>query len=423
MKLLLRAATIIDPRSPHHNQTVDLLIEQGKIARIGKKLKADGNTEVRTFQNLHVSPGWFDSYAHFCDPGEEHKEDLTTGMAAAMSGGFTDVLIRPDTQPALESKGDIEYILTKTRNRAVAVHPMGALTEGCAGENLTEIFDLEQAGAVAFSNAEQPLASSGMLLRGMQYVLPFGGVIVYRPLKRSIADGPVNEGMMSVTLGMKGSPAIAEELAVYEALELAKYTTSKLHLVKISTAKSVGMVREAKKAGIPVTASVSAYHLLLDERVLEDFDENYKVTPPLRTAEDVSACIKGLKDGIIDCICSDHTPQDIEAKQREFEDSADGMITLESAFGIARKATKKQLSLERLIEAWSIGPRSIFGLETSTIEEGAKANLTLFDPDLEWTLEEADLKSKSRNTPFIGKTLTGRAFGTIRGSYSHHAKT
>lgn len=412
MKLLLRAATIIDSRSSHHQQKVDVLIEKGKIARIGKKLKADDSTEVKEFDNLHISPGWFDTYAHFCDPGEEHKEDLESGMRAAQAGGFTGVVIRPDTQPALESKGDIEYVLTKTKNKGVEVFPMGALTEGCNGEALTEIFDLQQAGSIAFSNAENGLANAGMLLRGLQYVLPFAGLVVYRPLKRSIADGPVNEGMMSVTLGMKGSPALAEELAVYEALELARYTASRLHLAKISTAQSVAMIKKAKEDGIRVTASVSAYHLLLDETVLATFDEHYKVTPPLRTNKDVKACIKGLKDGIIDCICSDHTPQDIEAKQREFEDASDGMINLETAFGVARKATTDQIPLDRLIEVFSTVPRHIFNRTVQAIEEGTSANLTCFDPDGGWKVAESNLESKSRNTPFLGKELKGKVYGT-----------
>lgn len=418
MSYLIRAATIIDPQSTHHQAIRDILIDKGTIQRIAPKI-APGKAKVIDVPGCHVSPGWFDIYAHFCDPGEEHKEDLQSGAKAALAGGFTGVLVRPDTHPALQSKSDIDYILKKSAGLGVEILPTGTITAGANGNELSEIYDLRAAGAVAFGNGEAPLENAGVLLRALQYVKAFDGLVIYRPLDRSLADGHVNEGAMSVLLGMKGSPAISEELAVYQALRLAKYTGSRLHLAKVSTAGSVALISKAKSDGVRVSASVTAHHLLLDESALHAFEENYKVSPPLRTDADRKALIKGLKDGTIDCIVSDHSPQDTEAKEVEFEYAADGMVGLETAFGVAWKALKGKVPLDTVAAALGNNPRTLLGLEAESISEGEAANLTLFAPGATYTFGPEHLKSKSRNTPFTGTKLQGKVLGAIHGKIVH----
>lgn len=414
MRYLIRAATIIDPHSSHHQSRKDLLIENGIITAIGADLPAEEAKELCA--DCYVSPGWFDLYAQFCDPGEEQKEDLITGSYAAMAGGFTGVLIRPDTHPAYDTKGAIEYAIHKTRDLAIDLHPTGALTMGTGGQELTEIYDLRAAGAAAIGNGEQLLAESGLLLRALQYVKPFSGVVFYRPIKPRVADGPVNEGAMSVRLGMKGSPAVAEELAVHEAIELAQYAQSHLHLVKISTAGSVELVRQAKAKGIPVSCSVSALHLHSNETILETFDENYKVIPPLRTEEDRMALWRGLEEGTIDAIVSDHSPQDTEAKQVEFEYAEPGISSVEHVFSLLMAAAPEGFELTRIIEALAVKPRQILQLEVAHVEEQSVANLTLFHPTRTYAVLPDQMRSKSKNTPLLQQTLTGQVLAILQGT-------
>lgn len=417
MRYLIRSATIIDPQSSHHQSRKDLLIDNGIIIAIGEDLSADDANVI--CEDCFVSPGWFDLYAQFHDPGEEQKEDLISGAYAAMAGGFTGVLLRPDTHPAYDSKGAIEYAINKTRDLAAEIYPTGSLTVGAKGKELTEMYDLRAAGAVAIGNGEQPLAESGLLLRALQYVKPFHGVVLYRPLQRHVADGPVNEGAMSVRLGMKGTPAVAEELAVHEAIELAHYAQSHVHLVKVSTAGAVELVRQAKAKQIPVTCSVSALHLHADETILDTFDERYKVVPPLRTAEDKAALWAGIADGTVDAIVSDHNPQDTEAKQVEFEYAEPGISSLEHTFSMLMGAAPTGFDLTRIVAALSINPRQLLQLETAHVEEQSIANLTLFQPTATYTATAASMRSKSANTPFIAQTLTGKVIGVIRGTQTY----
>ena len=312
MDLLIRSARITDPTSPIHYQIRDILILGGRIASIAQKISNPKKVQEFSHKGLHVSPGWFDGYASFCDPGFEYKEDLESGMKAAAQGGFTGVAIKPDTDPPLQSKSQIEYVLKNTRQSAVNVYPTGALSKDLEGKEITEMYDMKEAGAIAFSNGDVPLSDSGLMMRALQYVLPFHGTVMHVPLTPSISsNGLLNEGRMSVQLGMPGNPAISEELMVNRDINLAQYTGSRLLLVKVSTDRSVRLIREAKRKGISVFAAVSAYHLLLNDAMLSEYDSNLKVTPPLRTKSDIRALIKGLEDGTLDMICSDHTPQDV----------------------------------------------------------------------------------------------------------------
>ena len=388
-----------------HRKVRDILIEGKQITKIGQKLQAEGAREIQ-FPNLHVSPGWLDLYANFCEPGYEHREEIKTGLDAAAAGGFTGVLIRPDTNPALHGKSEIEFVINKSRGHAVSLHPMGALTRNTAGKELTEMIDLHHAGALAFSNGEADLESNGILLRSLQYLQAFDGVLIYRPLMKKLADGPVHESRISAMLGMKGSPALAEELAVNEAIELSRYTGTRIHLVKISAAGSVALIRKAKKEGVRITASVSAHHLLLDEASLLTFDENYKVSPPLRGKKDAKALRKAVLDGVIDAVVSDHEPLDPESKQREFEFAAPGMAGIETCFPLALAALPGHL--DTLLGAFIRGPRQVLGMEVPGIKEGATAELTLFDPELEWVPAEHSRHSKAFNHPLLNSRLKGK---------------
>ncbi|MBN4062432.1 amidohydrolase family protein, partial [Bacteroidales bacterium AH-315-I05] len=299
-------------------------------------------------------------------------------------------------------------------------HPIGTLSKGMKGTDLSEMYDMHLAGAVAFSDDKQSIANPELLKRTLLYAKGFGGLVMSFPNDKNIAlNGNVNEEKTATMLGLKGIPALAEELAISRDLFLAEYTNAPIHFSTVSTAKSVELIRQAKKKGLNVTAEVTAHHLLLDDSALLEFDSNCKVMPPLRTKNDIKALIKGLKDGTIDAICSDHCPEDEESKKREFEHATFGIIGLETAFAVAMTALSKMLSLEEIIQKMAIRPREILRIKTPVIKEGETANLTLFNPTVVWTPTEKDIRSKSRNTPFIGTKLTGKALGIYnKGKFS-----
>jgi len=408
MNLLIKQAKIIDPNSPHNGKKLDLLIENGKIKSVRKNI----SSKTKTFQatNLHVSPGWFDMHVNFRDPGYEHKEDLVSGSKAAAFGGFTGVACMPGTNPSLHTKSEIEYVKNKTRGFLIDVHPIGALSYGLEGKEITEMYDMHQSGAVAFSDEKQAVSNAGLMLRGLLYVNGFNGLIISHSEDHDITlDGKMNEGETSTSLGLNGMPAIAEEIMVARNIELTDYAKSRLHISVVSTAKSVNLVREAKKKGIQVTVEVTANHLALDDSVLEGFDSNFKLNPPLRTQNDVKALKKGLADGTIDVICSDHSPEDEEEKKREFDQAAFGAIGLETAFAAAN--THSGLSVDLLIRKFALNPRKILNLPIPTVNTGENANLTLFDPTKKWTFTASDIKSKSNNSPFVDAEFRGKALG------------
>lgn len=408
MKVVFKAALIIDPRSPLNGKRTDILTENGIITATGENLKGD---KVVESTNLCVSPGWFDMQVDFCDPGNEHKETIASGAAAAAAGGFTGVLLMPGTHPPVHSKSEVEYIIRKAAGSAVDVYPAGAITHGLEGKDMAELYDMHQAGARAFTDGAKAIDNAGMLVRTLLYAKNFNGKILTRCDEKSIsADGKMNEGVVSTALGLKGIPAMAEELMVARNMALAEYADAPLHLQGISTARSVELIRDAKKRGLQITASVNAANLFWTDEALEEFETNYKVNPPLRTRADVDALIAGLTDGTIDIIVSDHTPEDVESKVVEFDQAAFGMIGTETAFALARTAAPK-LPLEKLVAAFSVNPRKLLGLETSVIEKGNAANLTAFDPDMEWTYNS--IRSLSRNTPATGLTLKGKVIGIV----------
>lgn len=418
MNRLIRTAHIIDPTSPHHGKTVDLLIKDGIIHKIGTSLSEEAD-EVIDAREAYLSPGWLDIGAQTGDPGLEHREDLEHVAAAAAAGGYTGLASFPNTSPTVHSKSEVRYILQQTREELVEFFPIGAVSQDTAGKEITEMLDMRAAGAVAFSDGKQPVTHSGLMLRALLYVKAFDGVILNHPHDTHIIPGgQMHEGIISTQLGMKGIPGLSETLMVQRDLELLAYSNSRLHLYNISSAEAVALVRAAKERGLDITCSVPAINLLYTDEDLQHFDSNLKILPPLRTADDREALLGGLEDGTIDVITSNHVPLEVEAKQLEFPYAEFGAIGLETAFSVARTATRDRLSVELLIDRLTTRPRQLLGITEPAIAEGQAANLTLFDPEKTWTPRLNDIKSKSKNTPFLGSELVGKALAVFRADQS-----
>ena len=409
MNILVKQATVVDPNSPHNGKKQDILIENGKISSIRKNITA----KCKTIQgdNLYVSPGWFDMHVNFRDPGHEYKEDLNSGCEAAAQGGFTGVACMPGTTPPLDTKSDIEYITGKAKGKLVDVHPIGALSNNLEGKDMTEMYDMHKSGAVAFSDEKHPVKNAALMLRALIYTNGFNGLIISHSEELKInLNGKMNEGEYSTSLGLNGMPCLAEELMVARDIELAEYAQAKLHLTSVSTAKSVDLIRNAKKKGIQVTAEIAAHLLAFDDSALDSFDTNFKVNPPLRTKREIRALKKGLADGTIDAICSDHLPEDVENKIIEFDEAAFGAIGLETTFAAAN--TFSGLSLPQLISKLSQKPREILNLKVPVIKSGESANITIFDPEAKWKYTKDKICSKSKNSPFINVEFKGKPLGT-----------
>jgi len=409
MEILLRQVKIIDPSSPFHQQTKDILIENGIIKEVGQI--SNSTSQQININGLHVSQGWLDVFSNFCDPGFEFKETLETGSNAAAAGGYTDVMILPNTNPIVHNKAGIEYIVQRSRNFVTNIHPIAAITKNTEGKELAEMYDMHQSGAVAFSDGTCPIQSSGLLLKALQYLKAIDKAIIQIPDDKSVnPSGLINEGIISTQLGLPGKPALAEELMIARDIDLMRYTDSKIHFTGISTAKSVELIKQAKKEGLAVTCSVTPYHLFFTDGDLVSYDTDLKVNPPLRSIEDQQALKQALFDGTIDCIATHHLPQDIDHKIVEFEYAHFGMVGLETSFAVI-KTCYPDLGLGKTIEVLSANPRMIFDLQTTPINTDSPACLTLFLPDEKWTVNQ--LHSKSKNSPFLGKELTGKPVGII----------
>jgi dihydroorotase len=403
MNLLIKSATISDPGSSFNQQVVDVLIEKGYITKIAKTITSDYDSfDAR---GKYLAPGFFDLNCNIGELGLETKEDLQTGTQAAAAGGFTGVALMPNTQPPIHSKAEIEYLMNRAKNNLVDFYPLGAISHKREGKDLAEMYDMYQSGAKAFTDGNRPVQDAGLMERALLYTKGFDALVLSYPEDTAIAGkAKVHEGEVSTLLGMKGIPSLAEELMVARDLYLAEYTESRIHFSTISTERSVDLIREAKKKGLHVTCDVAVHHLLLTDQALMGFDSQYKVKPPLRTQSDVKALLKGLKDSTIDAIVSQHTPHEVEFKNVEFEVAEFGMISLQTAFATALEAG---LSLETIIEKMAINPRKILNVEVPVIAEGQEANLVVLDKDAEWVYDKSNNKSKSCNSPFIGKKLKG----------------
>lgn len=408
MNLLIKSATILDPGSPFHQQVADILIENGIIARIAEDIEADA--ELVDAEGKYVSPGFFDLNCNIGELGLETKEDMFSGTRAAAAGGFTGVALMPNTVPPVHSKAEIEYLLNRAKNNLVDVYPLGTISHKREGKDLAEMYDMYLSGAKAFTDGNRPVQDAGLMERALLYAQGFDALVFSYPEDTAIAGkAKVNEGEISTLLGMKGIPSLAEELMIARDLYLAEYTVSKIHFSTISTARSVELIREAKRKGLEVTCDVAAHHLVLTDEALIGFDSMYKVKPPLRTKDDVTALIKGLKDGTIDAIVTQHTPHEVEFKDVEFEVAEYGIVGLQTALALALRSG---LPVEMLVDKLAINPREILGVAVPVIAEGERANLVLFDTDAEWEYTGKNNRSKSVNSPFIGHNLKGKVLLT-----------
>lgn len=412
--MLLKNATIIDKNSSFDGKKRDVLIEKGLIKQIASTIKAE-RRKVIDLKGAYISIGWLDLGVHSGEPGFEHREDFQSLTQAAAAGGYTGIVCFPNTQPTIQSKTDVQFI--KSQSGLVDVYPIGAVSKDCEGKDLAELYDMQQAGCVAFSDGNHSIQSSGLMKRGLEYVKSFKGLVINHPNDEELAKGgQLNEGAVSTALGMKGLPNLAEELMLKRDLELLAYTDSRLHVHNISTEGAVQLIREAKKQGLPVTASVPVANLIYDQGAVATFNTHFKVLPPLRQPSDIKALIKGLKDGTIDCITSNHTPLEEEAKKLEFLFADFGMIGLETAFALLQSELSKPINIQVLLDKIAYLPRKILGISIPSIEEGERANLTLFSTHKEWIYEKAVIQSKSKNSPFIGKTFKGQVLGIVNGN-------
>lgn len=405
MNLFITDVTIIDPNSQFNHQNCDVSVEDGIITAIGKGLSRN-EAEVIEGKGLVLSPGFFDLNCSIGDPGYETREDVNTATDAAKAGGFTGIAVLPNSKPVVHSKGEVEYLINRAKYNLVDVHPIGAVSRDLEGKELAELYDMQQAGAIAFSDGNKPLADDGFMSRALQYAKGFKGLLMVYPENKSIAGkSQVNESATSVLLGMKGIPALAEEMQISRDIFLATYHDSPLHISNISTAGSVALIKKAKRDGLKISCDVAAHHLVFTEDRLNDFDSNYKVKPPLRGKNDVKALISGLKDGTIDAISSQHRPHEIEFKDVEFEIAAFGIVALQTVLPLVLKAG---LSAELIAEKLAVNPRRLLGLAIPTIEVGAVANFMVYNATETWTYNLENNYSKSANSPLLNKTLTGK---------------
>ncbi len=410
MNILLKSAKIVCPENKAlHLKKRDILIKKGIIEQIAVSIDAPSGTKLLDYKNLHVSLGWFDSGVSFGEPGFEERETISNGLYVASKSGFTDIVLNPNTRPVPDTSSDIVFLKDRAKGNSTSLHPLGSLTSNSEGKDLAELFDMSNAGAVAFYDFKKQIANPNLLKVALLYAQNFGGLVMSFPQDGHIkGKGIVHEGEISTALGLKGVPALAEELQIARDLFILEYTGGKLHIPTLSTADSVKLVANAKKRGLDVSCSVAIHNLIYTDENLREFDSNFKVSPPLRERPDCKALIKGLKDGTIDFVTTDHTPLDIEEKRVEFDNAGFGTIGMESAFGTLNQL----LGLEDTIALLTKGHER-FGLNPVKIREGELACLSLFNPDLESVFDQDDILSTSQNSMFMGATLKGKVYGVI----------
>ncbi len=410
MTTVLKSVTIVDPKGTYHHQCVDIHLKDGMINAIGENLPLPQEAQVIELHNAFVSPGWFDTSVVLGEPGYEAAETIANGLKTAASSGFTEIMVQPHTLPVADNAAVLHLLHQKASGQATAIHPIGALTMGSAGQALAELYDMQQAGAIAFGDYKKSMKNANLFKIALQYVQDFNGrVLAYCEDDTLRGNGVVNEGITATRLGLKGIPSLAEELQVARNLFLLEYTGGALHIPTLSTAKSVALVREAKARGLNVTCSVAVAHLVLTDTVLETFDTRYKLSPPLRTVHDREALWEGLRDNTIDCITSDHHPVDIECKKVEFDLAHEGSIGLESAWGTLAAVLPMDLIVEKLTAG-----RAIFGLPPAVIAPGAAVNLTLFTTEETGTFTADQIRSTSKNAALLGQPTLGKVLGIAR---------
>ena len=410
--ILISSAQLVLPGHPQNGNIVDILIEKGRISQIATNIKPSNKKwHVIDGKGKLISAGFFDLHANFGEPGLETKEDINSGTAAAAAGGYTGVAVYPNTNPPVQSRSEVALIVNAAKDKVVDVFPIGSISKKREGKELAELYDMQVAGAIAFSDGDHPVQQAGLMSRALLYAKGFDGLIISFPEDLSVAGGhQMNEGEMSTYLGMKGKPNLAESLMVSRDLFLAEYNDARVHFTCISTAESVDLIKKAKAKGIKVTCDVAAHNLLYTDESVVDFDSNYKVNPPLRIKKDVKALLKGLKDGTIDAIVSQHTPHEVEFKNVEFHIAQEGIIALQTTLPLLIKAG---LDAEEIVRYLAIQPRQVVGKEVPSFEEGSEANIVLFDLKEKWVLDAKSNKSKSENSPVFGQELTGKVHVVI----------
>ncbi|HLG14470.1 MAG TPA: dihydroorotase [Blastocatellia bacterium] len=422
MKLLIRGGRVIDP-AEHIDETADLLIEDGRIAMLRPDLLVEG-AEVFSAGGLIVTPGFIDLHVHLREPGEEYKENIASGAAAAVAGGFTSICAMPNTKPVNDNASVTRFIIDKAREAGLArVYPVGALTRGSEGEELAEMAEMKEAGAVAVSDDGRPVMNAQVMRHAMEYAHDQGLIVVDHCQDIALsASGVMHEGRYSSLLGLKGMSGAAEESHVARDILLAELTGARIHIAHISTARAVDLVREAKRRGIAVTCEVTPHHLALTDEAVIGFDTNTKMSPPLRSEEDRVALIEAVRDGTIDAIATDHAPHHQDEKMLEYDRAPFGIVGLETALGVVLTVLHhaNAIPLERVVELLSPGPARAFGLVGGTLAVGSPADVTIFDPGREWTVEPSRFKSKSRNTPFGSWNVKGAVIATIVGGKIVH---
>jgi dihydroorotase len=422
MKVLIKNAYIIDPSSSFHKKTMDVAIIEGLISDIDTNIDVTNFDDIVSGENIYLSIGWVDGGVHYKDPGEEWLESLESLKNSALEGGITTVIGFPNTHPTVQSKESLSYFKNFSKYNLVQFLNLAAITKNCDGKDFTDMMDLHFSGAVGFSDGKNPIQSSDILLKTLQYLQPLGTLLINKSEDKYLSMfGQMHEGITSTMLGLKGIPSAAEEIMIMRDLKLLEYSGIKsdkplLHFSTISTEESVNLIREAKRKGLPVSCDIAAHQLAFTDESLFDFDTDLKVSPPFRSTEDIEALKTGLKDGTIDMIVSDHNPLDAEHKNVEFDVADFGIIGTQTLFSVIN--TNSDLDLETIIEKISTNPRKLFGLENPTIESGKVANLTVFQPDADFEFIEESIKSSSKNSPFKGKILKGKALAVFNnGNY------
>lgn len=415
--LFLRSVRVVSQKSRYNNKVVDIIIEHGKITKIGIKLNPSKSHKVISLKGLCISPGFVDINSYIGEPGFEQHETIETATLAASKGGITHFCVMPNLHPITASKSTVEFLNQYRIQHPTTLHPIGAVSQNLEGKDLADLYDMHNAGAIAFSDGNTSIPSAGLMERALLYTSNINTLVIQHPEDKSISNnGCMHEGEHSTRLGLPAIPSISEEIVVSRDLSVLEYTNGKLLFIDISTQKSVSLIANAKKKKLQVYASCNAYNLLLTDKNVAMYDTNCKVNPPLRDKTDVASLKKAIKDGIIDCIASQHRAQDEENKKLEFDKASFGMIGFETFFAVTNTALKDGVDISQIISLISEKPREILGIHEVKFEEGADADFVLYDPKAEWTFEETDIYSKSKNSPFIGFNFTGKIYGTILGN-------
>lgn len=416
MLYLLKNAKIIQAKSEYNNSRKDILIKNGQIVKIADSIK-EPKAQVIESKNLHVSPGWVDVGTVHGEPGFEHRESLESLSRCAASGGFTALAVFPNTKPVIDNKSSVQYLINKSKDQLVSLYPVGAISKACEGKEITEMIDMYHNGAIAFSDGQKSLQSSGLLLRALEYVKIMNGLVIHHSNDSGISNGnDIHEGQVSTSLGLKASPSLSEYLSVERDLHLNEYANSRLLLHNLTTSLSIEKLKAQNSKS--VSASVSYLNLCKTDESIASFNVNYKVNPPLRSEEDRESLQKAVNKGIIDIICSNHVPLEEELKKKEFVYAEAGAIGLQTVFA-ALNTYASSISVNRIVKCLSSNPRSILGLDDAHIEVDANVDICIFDPELNWKLDEKTNQSKSRNSPFWNTELNGKVLGVIKGKQSY----